>query len=129
MKKNCRALRKNEDKNNDVANAVTSKVRDALILSIDDSCDSWVLDSSASFHTTSQREAMENYVAGNHGKVYLANGEPLDIIGMGDVSLKIPNGLVWKIQKVRQVPGLMRNLISIGQLDDEGHNVVFNNGG
>ena len=48
---------------------------------------------------------------------------------MGDVSLKMPNGLVWKIQKVRHVPGLMRNLLLVVQLDDEGHNVVLNNGG
>ena len=94
MKKNCRAPRKNENKNNDADNVVTDKVRDALILSVDDSYDSWVLDLSASFHTTSQRDVLENYVAGNHGKVYLANGEPLDIIELGDVNLKMLNGSV-----------------------------------
>ena len=40
LKKNCKAPRKNEDKNNDAANIVTDEVRDALILSVDDSCDS-----------------------------------------------------------------------------------------
>ena len=45
LKKNCRALRKNEDKNNDVANTITDEVWDALILSVDNSCDFWVLDS------------------------------------------------------------------------------------
>ena len=128
LKKNYRAPRKNKDKNNDVANAVTDEVRDALILSVDDSYDSWVLDLDASFHTTSQCDVLENYVAGNHGKVYLDDGEPLDIIGMRDVNLKMSNGSVWKIQKVRHVLGLIRNLVSVGQLDDEGHNVVFNNG-
>ena len=29
---------------------------------------------------------LENYIVGNHEKVYLADGEPLDIIGMRDVS-------------------------------------------
>ena len=48
LKKNFMALRKNIDKNNDAANAVTDEVPNALILSIDDSCDSWVLDSGAS---------------------------------------------------------------------------------
>ena len=66
---------------------------------------------------------------GNHGMVYLTNGEPLDVIGIVDVRLKMPNRSVWKIQKVRHVPGLMRNLISVRQLKDEGHNVVFYNGG
>ena len=43
----------------------------------------WVLDSGASFHTTSQRDILENYVAGNHGKDYLADGEPLKSLGWG----------------------------------------------
>ena len=73
-----------------------------------------MLDSGASFHTTSQCGILDNHVARNHGKVYLADGEPLDLIGMRDVNLKMPNGLVWKIQKVRHVPGLIRNLISVG---------------
>ena len=93
LKKDCKAPRKNTDKN-DAANVVTDEVRDALILSVDDLYDSWVLDSGASFHTTSQRDLLENYVAGNHGKVYLADGEPLDVIGIRDARLKIPNGSV-----------------------------------
>ena len=128
LKNNCRPPRKNKDKN-DAANVVIDKIRDALILSVDDLCDSWVLDSGVSFHTTSQHDVLENYVAGNHRKVYLADGESLDIIGIRDVKLKMPNGSVWKIQKVRHVSGLMRNLISVGQLDDEGHYMVFCNVG
>ena len=65
-----------------------------MILIVDDSYDSWVLDSSVSFHTTTQCDLLENYVAGNHGKVYLANGEPLDVIRIGDVRLKMLNGSV-----------------------------------
>ena len=114
LKKNCRAPRKNEDKNNDAANDVIDEVRDTLIFSIDDSCDSWVLDSGSSFHTTAQCDLLENYIMRNHGKVYLANGEPLDIIKIGDVRLKMLNGSVWKIQKVRHVSGLMKNLILVG---------------
>ena len=94
MKKNCKASRKNAYKNNNVASIVIDEVRDALILSVDDSCDSWVLDSGASFHTIAQRDLLENYVVENHGKVYLVDGEPLDIIEMGDVNLKMPNDSV-----------------------------------
>lgn len=68
---------------------------------------------------------MENFVVGNYRNVYPADGEPLEIIGMGDVYLKISNGSKWKIQKVRHVPRLVKNIISIGQLDDNGHNVTF----
>ena len=72
LKKNYRALRKNKNKNknNDATNAVTDEVNDALILLVDDSCDSWVIDSGASFHTTAHHDVLENYVEGSHGKVY-----------------------------------------------------------
>ena len=128
-KKNCRTPMKNEDKNYDVANVVIDEVRGALILSVDDSCDSWLIYSGALFHTIAQCDVLENYVARSHRKVYMADGVPLDIIGMSDVSLKMPNGSVWKIQNVRHVLSLMRNLISVRQLEDKGHNDVFNNGG
>ena len=39
LRRNCRALRKDKDKG-DATNIVTDEVRDALILSIDDMCDS-----------------------------------------------------------------------------------------
>ena len=98
-------------------------------LFVDDICDSLVLDSGASFHTTSQRDLLENYVAGNRGNVYLADGEPSNNIRIRVVRSKMPNKSMWKIQKVRHMSGLMINLILVGQLDDEGHFAVFCNGG
>ena len=71
---------------------------------------------------------MQNYVTGDFGKVYLADGEALEIEGMGDVPINLPNGSAWLLQKVRHVPKLMRNLISVGQLDADGHSVLFTGG-
>jgi hypothetical protein len=48
-------------------------VQDALLLSVDSPLDSWVLDLGASFHTTTIREILENYVAGDFEKAYLAD--------------------------------------------------------
>ena len=42
----------------------------------------------------------ENYAAGDFGKVYLANGSALDVVGMGDVQILLPNGSVWLLEKV-----------------------------
>ncbi|RVW83913.1 Retrovirus-related Pol polyprotein from transposon TNT 1-94 [Vitis vinifera] len=94
--------KKNED---DSANAVTEEVQDALLLAVDSPLDDWVLDSGASFHTTPHREIIQNYVA--------------------DVRISLPNGSVWLLEKVRHIPDLKRNLISVGQLDDEGHAILF----
>ncbi|RVX14680.1 Retrovirus-related Pol polyprotein from transposon TNT 1-94 [Vitis vinifera] len=114
--------KKNED---DSANAVIEEVQDALLLAVDSPLDDWVLDSGASFHTTPHREIIQNYVAGDFGKVYLADGSALDVVGLGDVRISLPNGSVWLLEKVRHIPDLRRNLISVGQLDDEGHAILF----
>ena len=59
------------------------------------------------------------------GKVYLADGSTLDVVGMGNVRILLSNGSVWLLEKVRHIPELRRNLISVGQLDDEGHAILF----
>jgi len=127
-KKNCRELKKKKADDDSANVVVTEEVHDALLLSIDSPLDSWVLDSGTSFHTTAIREILENYIAGNFGKVYLADGSALDIVGIGDVRIRVHSDSVWKLQKVRHVPELKKNLISVGQLDDEGHSTNFHGG-
>ena len=83
------------------------------------------MDSGASFHTTPHREIIQNYVTGNFGKVYLADGSALDVVDIGNVRILFPNGSVWLLEKVRHIPELRRNLIFVGQLDDEGHAILF----
>ena len=58
----------------------------------------------------------------------MADGSALDVVGLGDVRISLPNGSVWLLEKVRHIPDLRRNLISVGQLDDEGHAILFVNG-
>ena len=93
FKKDCRNPKKEE---NNSANIVTVDiVDDALVLTVHTQVDDWVLDSGASFHTTSHQEIMTNYVASDFDKIYLANGESLNIVGLRDVRIKQPNGFVW----------------------------------
>ena len=80
----------------------------------------WIQD----FHTTPHREIIQNYVVGDFGKVYLADGSALDVVGLGNVRISLPNGFVWLLENVRHIPDLRRNLISV-QLDDEGHALLF----
>ncbi|KAE8713932.1 Detected protein of unknown function [Hibiscus syriacus] len=79
----------------------------------------------ASFHSTPCQEIMENYVSGDFGKVHLTDDETLKIVGKGDIRLKLPNQTTWKLTGVRHIPGLKRNLISVGQLDGEGYSTTF----
>ena len=118
---------KKEDDNKST-NAVLEEVQESLLLSVYSPLDSWVLDSGASFHTTPHQNILRNYVTGDYGVVYLADGEPLKIIGIGDVEIKLSNGSIWKLQQVRHVPELKKNLISVGQLDESGHSINFAGG-
>ena len=43
----------------------------------------------------------------------------------GKVKIKLHNGNHWLLHEVRHVPRLSRNLISAGQLSDEGCVVIF----
>ena len=122
FKRHCKSPKKNDD---DPANAVTEEVQDALLLAIDSPFDDWVLDSRVSFHTTPHQEIIHNYVECDFGKVYLADGEALDVVGMEDVQIILPNGSIWLLQKAQHIPHLRRNLISVGQLDDERHAILF----
>ena len=123
FKKDCRAPKK--DTGAQESAHVTEEAGDAMILSVNSSIESWILDSGASFHATPCQEIMENYVSGDFGKVHLADDETLKIVGKGDIRLKLPNETTWKLQGVRHVPGLRRNLISVGQLDGEGYCTTF----
>ena len=114
--------KKNKD---DSANVVTEEVQDPLLLAVNSPLDNWVLDSGASFHITPHRKMIQNCVADDFGKVYLANGATLDVVGIGEVWILLPNEFVWLLEKVRHIPDLRKNLISVGQLDDERHAILF----
>ena len=58
---------------------------------------------------------LQNYVAGDSGKVYLGKNEPCNIVEKCDVEIKT-QGFKWCLKDVRHVLKLKRNLTSVGQL-------------
>ncbi|KAI3791341.1 hypothetical protein L2E82_05105 [Cichorium intybus] len=101
---------------------------DALILSMENCVDSWVMDSGASFHAMDNRETMVNLKEGDFGKVRLANNEMLQVMGMRDIDLVTSLGTTWNLKNVRVIPELKKKLISVGQLDKQGLEVRFGGG-
>ncbi|RVW17179.1 Retrovirus-related Pol polyprotein from transposon TNT 1-94 [Vitis vinifera] len=95
FKRQCKSPKKKNE--DDSANAVTEEVQDALLLAVDS----------------------------DFGKVYLADGSALDVVGLGDVRDIIAQWVCLVTGEVRHIPDLRRNLISVGQLDDEGHAILF----
>ena len=99
---------------------------DLLVCCADSNVDSWVMDSGASFHSTQSSEALQNLVIGDFEKVRLAYNKTLDVTGMGDIVLKTLVGF-WTLKDVRVVPSLTKSLISVRQLDEQGHEMKFGN--
>jgi hypothetical protein len=89
-------------------------LQDALILSVDNISESWVVDSGASFHATPHRKNFLDYVQGDFGQVYLGDDKPCKIVGMGKVKIKQRNGNQWLLKEVKHVLDLRKNLISTG---------------
>jgi hypothetical protein len=111
-----------------IAGAENVSEDDALLLSMESSVDSWVMDSGASFHAMDNGETMVNLKHGDFGKVRLANDEILKVTGMGDIDLVTSLGTTWNLKNVRVIPELKKKLISVGQLDKQGLEVRFGSG-
>jgi hypothetical protein len=95
LKKDCIAPKKKRDgqhEKNQEANEIGDVLQDYLIISLDNTTESWVVDYGASFHATPHRKYFQDYVQGDFGHVYLGDDEPCQIFGMGKVKIKQKNG-------------------------------------
>ena len=73
-------------------------LQDALILSLDNISESWVVDLGASFHAMPNRKYFKDYVQGDFEQVYLGDDEPCKIVGMGKVHITLKNGKQWMLK-------------------------------
>ena len=76
--------------------------------------DKWLIDSGATWHMTSRREWFQQYELVSRGSVYMGDNHALEIVGIGTIKIKIYDGIIRTIQRVRQVAGLKKNLLSLG---------------
>jgi hypothetical protein len=117
--------KKGQHKKNQEANLRGGVLQDALILSVDNIFEPWVVDSGASFHATTHRKHFLYYVQVYFEQVHLGDDAPWKIVGMGKVKIKKRNGNQWLLKEVRHVLDTRKNLISIGQLESEGFISIF----
>ena len=109
---------------------LASSFDDAFILTHERSMPmDWVIDSGASFHVTPHRSWFHDYDASRTGTVRIADGSSMQIHGIGDIHLAMPNSTTFVLHCVRHVPALAKSLISVGQLDSLGFNVSFGDKG
>jgi hypothetical protein len=79
----------------------------------------WYLDTCASFHMCPSRSAFVTYQPYTGTKIKVANDTYAEPVGIGKVVIEIDDG-VLELDEVRHVPALGSNLVSYGQLDDQG---------
>ncbi|KAK1427083.1 hypothetical protein QVD17_15766 [Tagetes erecta] len=62
------------------------------------------------------------------GTVQLGDDRPCTVKGIGSITLKLNNGVEFKLENVRYIPELKRNLISLGSFESQGYVVNLRNG-
>ena len=92
-----------------------------LTISSQDVAKEWILNSGCSFHICPNRVWFQTFNQTNGGKVLLGDKKACTVAGIGKIKLGLEDGSERILHKVRYVPDLKRNLISIRVLDREGY--------
>ncbi|KAL0285221.1 UNVERIFIED_CONTAM: Retrovirus-related Pol polyprotein from transposon TNT 1-94 [Sesamum angustifolium] len=87
---------------------------DMFFISTNQCVDAWNLDSGCSYHITPNREWFTSYRSGNSGSIYLGDDRCCNIVVVGEVRIKMYDGIVRTLYDVRHIPDLKKNLISLG---------------
>ena len=92
------------------------------------SSNEWVMDSACTFHMCPKKEWFYNLVESKVGSVRMGNNQICEISGIGQIKLKLLDGIVRILNVVLYVPNLKSNLISLGSLESKGFKIVMENG-
>ncbi|KAE8787904.1 retrotransposon ty1-copia subclass [Hordeum vulgare] len=122
LKKECPELNGGSSANMAIHGNDSDISSDALVVSERRSIKSeaWMLDSACSFHATPNKEWFSSYKSGDFGLAYMGDDTGYSVAGVGDIKIKMFDGVERMLRGVRHVPGLRRNLISLGVLHDGG---------
>ena len=96
------------------------------VLAVENHSAAWYLNSGASNHVTGNRDLLVDVKPTEHNRVvHTAGGQSLPVKGVGSVVIKLPNGEIKTIGNILYVPGLTKNLFSVGSITDKGLTVHF----
>ncbi|KAF8055039.1 hypothetical protein HT031_006855 [Scenedesmus sp. PABB004] len=84
----------------------------------------WFTDSGATQHMCCSREAFFE-LRPSGGVVHTASGETIEIKGIGNIFITIPNERVFALFNVLYVPELAANLLSLSKVTDMGYSVMM----
>lgn len=89
----------------------------------------WYLDNCASNYMSWQREKFDELDENVTGKVRFGDNSVVHIKGKGSITIHCSNGERRRLMGVYYIPSLCSNIISLGQLVEEGHMVVLSGEG
>jgi hypothetical protein len=114
MKRDCLDRKNNKDNENEGSLKSVNVVEDnsdnadgdmlSVVSTSAHSVDFWILDSACSFHVTPNRDWFNTYRSVNSGIVTMSNGTHCKITGIGNIRIKMFDGMVRKLCDVRHVP-------------------------
>ena len=118
---------KNEQKH---ANLTQTLQEDSYVFMTHSSVDAvsndvWFVYSGCSNHMSSTRSLFKKIDESHKSDVNLPNGASIRIGGRDTVSVSTSDGNIQYIHNVQYVPSLAYNLLSVGQLMESGHYVLF----
>ena len=87
-----------------------------------------ILDSGCLFHMCPSKTWFETLEKSGHGIVLLRNNKGCKVIGTSTVRIRMFDSMERILEKVRYIPDLKRNLISLGMLDQIGCSFKAENG-
>ncbi|KAH9657504.1 hypothetical protein KPL70_023101 [Citrus sinensis] len=88
----------------------------------------WILDTGATYHLCPIKEWFMDFRNLESGAVVMENDQPCRTMGIGAIRFKVFDGMVRELKKVRFVPALKKNLISVGALEAKGYKVTIEDG-
>ncbi|XP_020259644.1 uncharacterized protein LOC109836177 [Asparagus officinalis] len=87
--------------------------------------DVWYLDNGASNHMTGHRDKFKELDENIKGTVKFGDGSAVEIKGKGSILFQCNNGDQRLLPEVYYIPSLKSNIISLGQMTEDGSKVVI----
>ena len=136
MKKICQVWKreqnqgnKKKEKNKNTTASITGSDEDVAIvveecLHVGDQMIEWVVDSTASYHATPNRELLSTYKVGDFGCVKMRNTASSNIVGIRDICIQTNVGYQMMLRDVRHVLDLRLNLMFEITLDKKASIII-----
>ncbi|KZV28460.1 hypothetical protein F511_03263 [Dorcoceras hygrometricum] len=136
MAKDCRLPKKDKSQNRGQANVVQDRSVPIDLSEIDlsavvfeanlvDNPREWWVDTGATSHICSEKGMFSSYTAVSDRKLYMGNSTTSDVVGIGNVVLKMTSGKEVNLKNVLHVPDIRKNLVSGSLLSKAGFRLVF----